>query len=126
MTPQSKAFLTILVSILIGVVAGVLVDQAFLSRSFRVFASSSPYVRFKDRVMNDLGLTPAQQGQLEQLLQRRQEAFNDFRKNIEARYMAMREATSDSIRGLLTPEQQSKFEALVKEFDGSYRHPEKR
>ena len=126
MTPQSKAFLTILVSILIGVVAGVLVDQAFLSRSFRVFASSSPYVRFKDRVMNDLGLTPAQQGQLEQLLQRRQEAFNDFRKNIEARYMAMREATSDSIRGLLTPGQQSKFEALVKEFDGGYRHPEKR
>jgi hypothetical protein len=126
MTPQSKAFLTILVSILIGVVAGVLVDQAFLSRSFRVFASSSPYVRFKDRVMNDLGLTPAQQGQLEQLLQRRQEAFNDFRKNIEARYMAMREATSDSIRSLLTSEQQSKFEALVKEFDGSYRHPEKR
>jgi hypothetical protein len=126
MTPQTKAFLTILVSILIGAVAGVLVDQAFLVRSFRVFASSGPYVRFKDRVMNDLGLTPAQQGQLEQLLQRRQEGFNDFRKNIEARYMAMREATRDSIRSLLTPEQQSKFEALVKEFDSSYRRPEKR
>jgi hypothetical protein len=126
MTSQRKAFLTILVSILIGVVAGILVDQALLIKSFRVFSSPSPYVRFKNRVINDLGLTPAQQGQLEQLLQRRQEAFNDFRKNIESSYMAMRVVTSDSIRGLLTPEQQSKFEALVKEFDSSYRHPEKR
>jgi Skp family chaperone for outer membrane proteins len=126
MTPQRKAFLTILVSILIGAVAGVLVDQAFLVRSFRVFGSSSPYVRFKQRVMNDLGLTPAQQAQLEQLLQRRQDAFNEFRKNIEAKYMEMRGATSDSIRGLLTPEQLSKFELLVKEFDSSYRHQEKR
>ena len=64
--------------------------------------------------------------QLEQLLQRRQEAFNDFRKNIESKYMTMREATSDSIRGLLTSEQQSEFEALVKEFDSSYRHQERR
>ena len=126
MTPQSKALLTILVSFLIGAVAGVLVDQAFLMRSMRVFNPSSPYVRFKARVMNDLGLTSAQQSQLEQLLQRRQEAFNDFRKNIESKYMTMREATSDSIRGLLTPEQQSRFEALVKEFDSSYRHQERR
>lgn len=126
MTSQRKAFLTILVSVLIGVVAGILVDQALLMRSFRVFSSSSPYVRFKNRVINDLGLTPSQQGQLEQLLQRRQEAFNDFRKNIEARYMEMRGATSDSVRGLLTQEQQIKFQALVKEFDRSYRHQEKR
>jgi len=40
--------------------------------------------------------------------------------------MEMRGATSDSIRGLLTPEQLSKFELLVKEFDSSYRHQEKR
>jgi hypothetical protein len=126
MTPQTKAFLTILVSILIGAVGGILVDQAFLVRSFRVFSSSTPYVRFKARVMNDLGLTPAQQGQLDQLLQRRQEAFNEFRKNIETRYLAMREATSDSIRGLLTSEQLSKFEALVKEFDSSYRHQDRK
>jgi hypothetical protein len=126
MTPRTKAFLTILVSILIGVVAGVLIDQAFFVKSFRVFNSSSPYVRFRNRVINDLGLTSTQQGQLEQLLQRRQDAFNDFRKNIESRYMAMREATSDSIRGLLTGEQQSRFEALVKEFDSSYRHQERR
>lgn len=126
MTPQSKAFFTILVSILIGVVAGVLIDQAFLGRSFRVFSPASPYVRFKNRVINDLGLTPTQQGQLEQLLGRRQEAFNDFRKSIESRYMAMREATSDSIRSLLTPEQLSKYEALVKEFDSSYRRQERR
>jgi hypothetical protein len=71
-------------------------------------------------------LTPAQQAQLEQLLQRRQEVFNDFRKNIEARYMEMRGATSDSIRGLLTPDQLSKFESLVKEFDSGYRHQEKK
>jgi Spy/CpxP family protein refolding chaperone len=126
MTSQRKAFLTILVSVLIGVVAGILLDQALLIRSFRVFGSPTPYLRFKDRVINDLGLTPAQQTQLEQLLQRRQEAFDDFRKNIEGRYMEMRVATRDSIRGLLTPEQQSKFEALVKEFDKSYRHSEKK
>jgi Spy/CpxP family protein refolding chaperone len=126
MTSQRKAFLSILVSILIGGVAGILVDQALLVRSFRVFSSSSPFTRFKNRVIDDLGLTSAQQTQLEQLLQRRQEAFDDFRKNIEARYMEMRGATSDSIRGLLTPEQQSKFQALVKEFDSGYRHQEKK
>jgi hypothetical protein len=126
MTSQRKAFLTIVVSVLIGIVAGILLDQALLLRSFRVFSSPTPYIRFKNRVINDLGLTPAQQTQLEQLLQRRQEAFDDFRKTIEGRYMEMRVATRDSIRGLLTPEQQSEFEALVKEFDKSYRHPEKK
>jgi hypothetical protein len=126
MTSQQKAILTILVSVLIGIVAGILIDQALLMRSFRVFSSPSPYVRFKNRVMNDLGLTPAQQTQLEQLLQRRQEVFNDFRKDIETKYMEMRGTTSDSIRALLTQEQQSKFQALVKEFDKSYRHQEKR
>jgi hypothetical protein len=126
MTSQKKAFLTILVGVLIGIVAGILLDQGLLMRSFRVFSSPTPYVRFKNRVINDLGLTPAQQAQFEQLLQRRQEAFDDFRKTMEGRYMEMRVATRDSIRGLLTPEQQSKFEALVKEFDKSYRHPEKK
>jgi hypothetical protein len=126
MTSQKKAFLTILVGVLIGIVAGILLDQGLLMRSFRVFSSPTPYVRFKNRVINDLGLTPAQQAQFEQLLQRRQEAFDDFRKTMEGRYMEMRVATRDSIRGLLTPEQQSKFEALVNEFDKSYRHPEKK
>jgi Spy/CpxP family protein refolding chaperone len=126
MTSQRKAFLAILVSVLIGIVAGILLDQGLLMKSFRVFSSPPPYVRFKNRVIKDLGLTSTQQAQLEQLLQRRQEAFDDFRKSMEGRYMEMRVATRDSVRDLLTPEQQSKFDALVKEFDRSYRHPENR
>ena len=126
MTSQKKAFLTILVSFLLGGVAGVFVDQAFLGRSFRVVRSSNPYEKFKTRVFKDLDLSASQQAQLEQVLQRRQEAFNDFRKNIEAKYLEMRGSTRDSIRSLLSPAQLVKFEALVKEFDATYRREEKK
>jgi len=38
----------------------------------------------------------------------------------------MRGATRDSIRSLLSPAQLVKFEALVKEFDATYRREEKK
>jgi Skp family chaperone for outer membrane proteins len=117
MTGQKKAVLTILVSFLLGAVAGIVFDQALLRGSYRLFSSPTRYERFRARILEDLNLNAAQQAQLEQLLQRRQEAFNEFRKTIESKYTELREATRDSIRALLTPSQLVKFEALVKEFD---------
>lgn len=120
MTGQKKAVLTILVCFLIGGLAGIVVDQAFLRGSVRLFSSSSRYEKFKNRMFQELSLSPGQQTALEQLLQRRQEVFNDFRKSIETKFLEMREATRDSIRSLLDPAQLGKFEAMVKELDSSY------
>ena len=126
MTSQKKAVLTILVSFLIGGLAGIVVDQTLLRGSVRLFSSSSRYEKFKARMLHELDLSPAQQTQLEQLLQRRQDVFNDFRKSIETKYLEVREATRDSIRSLLNSAQLVKFEALVKELDSSRRHEEKK
>ncbi len=126
MTSQKKAILTILVSFLIGGLAGIVVDQTLVRGSVRLFSSSSRFEKFKARMLHELDLSTAQQTQLEQLLQRRQDAFNDFRKGIETKYLEMREASRDSIRSLLNSAQLGKFEAMVKELDSSRRREEKK
>ena len=126
MTGQKKAVLTILVCFLIGGLAGIVVDQALLRGSVHLFSSSSRYEKFKNRMFQELSLSPDQQTALEQLLQRRQDVFNDFRKTIETKYLEIREATRDSIRSLLNSTQLGKFEAMVKELDSSRRREEKK
>ncbi len=121
MTSKGKAVSTILVSILIGVVAGILIDQTLLRGRLRLSSPPSRYENFKSRVFKDLKLNTDQQSELEHLLQRRQESFNEFRKNIDSQYIQLRETTRDSIRSLLTPDQREKFEGIVKGFDAERR-----
>jgi len=126
MTSKRKAVITILLSFLLGAVAGILVDQAFLRSAFRPSRPSSRYEAFKARMLKELELSVPQQEQLDDLMNRRQAVFDEFRKSVQAKYMEMREATRDSIRSLLTPAQLAKFEDLVKEFETARRREEKR
>jgi len=77
-------------------------------------------------MLKELELSVPQQEQLDDLMNRRQAVFDEFRKSVQAKYMEMREATRDSIRSLLTPAQLAKFEDLVKEFETARRREEKR
>ncbi len=126
MTSQKKAILTILLSFLVGGVVGILLDQTLLRGSYRIFSSPSRYERFKSRLLEELDLNLSQRTELEKLIERRQQAFNDFRKDIQNQYLKMRETTRDSIRGVLSSTQLVKFEALVKEFDSDHKHEDKK
>lgn len=125
MTSKKKAVLTIVVSFLLGAVAGVLADHMILRGSIRSSSSSSRYEQFKTRLFQELNLSLPQQSQLEQLMQRRQDAFNELRNTMRAKFSEIREATGDSIRSLLTPTQLEKFEVLLKEYDTTQRQKKK-
>lgn len=126
MTSKKKAVITILLSFLVGGVAGILVNQTLLRETFRPSRSQSRYEQFKARMQQELELNVVQQQQFEDLMKRRQAAFDEFRQSIQAKYREMRQQTRDSIRALLTPAQLTKFEALEKEFDTSHRREGKK
>jgi Spy/CpxP family protein refolding chaperone len=117
MTSKGKAISTIVVSILIGAVGGIFIDQNLFHGRVPFGGSPSRYENFKNRLFKELDLSSEQQAQLEQLLQRRQEAFNEFRKSFDSQFTQLRETTRDSIRTILTSGQRDKFEGIVKEFD---------
>src|ERR1700675_1160288 len=71
----------------------------------------------RDRLVKQLGLTPDQQAKLEPLLQDSRPQMMGLRDRREqdrrARGQQIREATRAKIRALLTPEQQTKYDAMA-------------
>ncbi len=116
MTPKVKATLTILVSFLIGAVAG-----AAGLRLAMMYSDPKPatpgIVRLETELHNRLGLSADQQAGLDSLLQRRRTVFENFRNQMSGHFRDMRETTRDSIRRILTEEQKPKFELFVRELD---------
>ncbi len=120
MNPKNKALLTIFISFIFGIAAGVFADQLFVNKYIaRASSSTSLYEQFKQRMLRELNLSPMQQTQLEKLLQVKQEEFNTFRKSVHDKFTEMRMAARDSIRVLLMSEQRVKFEEMVKDLDAA-------
>ncbi len=78
----------------------------------------------RERLTQELSLTPAQQQRLDAILSETRQAFAALRgqdlddRAREARRKQIREELPDKIRALLTPEQQAKYAAMAAAPDG--------
>ncbi len=125
MRPRVKGGLLLLVAFLLGGASGALGLCLYQLRTGHGEPGRDP-ARFQRlvlaRLTRDLSLTAAQQQQVEGILRETGQEFAKLRAEFQPQLAAIRTGSRDRIRALLNPDQQQKFDALVKRWE---RHRER-
>jgi Spy/CpxP family protein refolding chaperone len=88
------------------------------ANSVRPAQPSSPGVmrfEFLRRMQRELDLTPAQRAPIDKILQEGQERMKKLMETVEPRRREELKKTIDEFRSVLTPEQQTRFDELLKQ-----------
>lgn len=124
MTERGKTLLKIWLAVVgvfaLGCVTGVSLDSVYRLRA----GNSRQEMRGKrdkeevfERMKRDLDLNDQQAAQIRAILEQTREEYRQLRAEVRPRYDAVRQSARAKIRGLLTPEQQQKFDAKAAERD---------
>jgi Spy/CpxP family protein refolding chaperone len=119
-----RAYLYFIITFLLGIVvggAGVLFYGWYGGHWHRGFEKQ----RIVQRLTRELNLTDAQVKQLDQIVDDSMKRFAELRKQFEPQFDAAREESNNRIRQILTPEQLTKFDEMVRRFEerGKRRRP---
>jgi len=68
-----------------------------------------------DKLQSELKLTDEQTKQVKDIMSKTRDQFTELHNESRPKYIAIREQSQKDIKAILTPEQQSKLEALMKE-----------
>ena len=116
-----KAALWVGAVFLLGAALGGVLGYLF---AHRPVSAANPPVRESARraqkiqqLKNELSLTPQQLQQVDVILQQKHSETTAIREQTEAQIEAVRQKGRNEIRAVLTPEQQPKFEELMKRYD---------
>ena len=122
---------TLVATLVIGMGAGILVDRFVLastvhSRARDMDRRGSGEHRERgqqmvERLRSGLDLTDDQAARLEEVMNQNHETANEFWKNSRQEYEALRQQFRADIRGLLTDDQQGKFDEMVAEYESKNR-----
>jgi Spy/CpxP family protein refolding chaperone len=111
-----RAYLYFIVTFLLGVIvggAGVLFYGWYGGRWHHGFDKQ----RIVRRMSRDLNLSDSQVQQLNQIMDDSMKKFMELRKQMDPQFDAAREASNDRIRQILTPEQLTKFNEMLRRVD---------
>lgn len=114
---RAKAALAFLGVFLLGAVIGGLGVSLYESRTRAArwsWFDPQDYARLLTR---EVGLRPEQTEKLVRILDEARGEFGRLRETVRPQFREIRDRTRRRIRELLDPEQQAKFEALVKRWD---------
>ncbi len=120
MTPRVKGGLLLLLAFLLGMAAGMLGFGLYQSRMgwWHPRRDSARFQRFVlRRLTRELDLRPEQQQQVETILRETGQEFARLREEMGPRVADIRMRSRQKIRAILSPNQQAKFEALVREWE---------
>ena len=107
----------VLVSFVLGVMVGVAGLRWCSPYYFhRHWGGKEFQARMLERFDSKLKLTPEQRSQVAEILDGKRQKIDTLRAEIQPKFEAIRTSTSAEIRGLLTPEQQKKFDAMQVEW----------
>ena len=124
-TAKSKDVLLALTIFVLGMVCGAVVDRWAISERYRPFASrwqargktsGDQKDRMLARYQKELDLTEEQQTRLAKILEESRRSMGKIRRSVRDRWDAVARDTRSSIRELLTPEQQEKFDKMSEKF----------
>jgi hypothetical protein len=127
--PKRVAILLVLVVFLLGAAVGGL--GTYLVRAHNTASAStrrpqpdhSPAALAKgradrvDRMTKDVGLNPDQQKQLDSILAQMQTQFGTIHEQSMAQSDQVRKQAHDQIRAILTPDQATKFDEILRKMD---------
>jgi Spy/CpxP family protein refolding chaperone len=114
-------WLTLLLTLILGMCLGILLDALVLGRDEggdrRNQSRGDRTERYKAKLENELGLTPDQMNELDRVLTSNREKADAFWKQSRESYNELRKEFRQAIRALLTPEQQEKYDEMVRKHD---------
>jgi len=117
-----QAALWVVFIFVLGFVAGGLSVNLYFSRA-ESEPPSSPSAHHAtpeeatQKLAEELNLSSEQQEQIHQILVQTQQTYRDLRQEVRPRFRAIRSQSQSSIRTLLNPDQQVKFDELVRRRD---------
>ena len=120
MSPRVKGALLLLLTFLLGTAAGGLGVGLYQSRTgwWHPRRDSARFQQFVlKRLTRELNLRPEQQQQMETILRETGQEFARFREEIRPRVREIRMRSREKIQAILSPEQQTKFAVLEKEWE---------
>jgi len=114
MQAKSRVLLFILVSFILGGLAGALVQKTFLDKPGPGRSSKSAVMK---EFTEKLNLLPDQTKRVDSLLEAHKTKFSEIRKGYSEMLKTRRDTLRKAIRGVLTGEQNTLFDHYVKEMD---------
>lgn len=111
------AALLLVLAFTVGALSGMAAEEA-LGIDWFEFLDESRDGGDDDRLLAGLGLTAAQRAQAEEILDRQEDALEDYWEARLPEIRRMMERSYADIRATLTPEQQARFDERVETLDG--------
>jgi len=109
--------LTLLVVFGLGVAAGVLGERYVVHRKGRHAAANRPHPPSPEAWAKELGLTQDQQDKIRELFKENEERMKAFRTENRARLGELRKRLWDETSAILTPEQKTKNDEMIRRFE---------
>lgn len=114
MITKRTLLISIVISLVIGGVAGFAIDRLVLEPNSSHFGKA----RFVSFMTQQLGLSKPQQRQLDSIITFVHPRFQSIRKTFSTAMKSEADSTQAMIRSILTPRQQGKLDALDKKMRG--------
>jgi hypothetical protein len=126
---QKWMWVTLLLTLVLGVSLGVLLDRFVLSEArgdTRQSREHRSHEKFIEHLESELKLSSDQRGNLERILAVNREKAEAFWKETRSSYGELRKEFRQDIRDLLNPDQQKRYDELLAAEDARRRQRDKR
>ena len=108
MITKKTLLMAVIASLIVGGIAGFAIDRLELQPSDSHFGKT----RFVNFMTEQLGLSGNQQSQLDSIITYVHPKFQAIRKNFKSELKSQIDSTQGMIKSILTPQQQTKLDAL--------------
>jgi Spy/CpxP family protein refolding chaperone len=118
-----RARLWLAVVFLVGAAIGALFGYSFAHHTVMAKTNVPPMTEPERRakrvadISKEVGLTPEQSQKVDEIIRQAHSNMKAIRQKAEADVDAVRETARNEMRGMLTPEQKAKFEAMIQRMD---------
>jgi hypothetical protein len=111
MSMKIKTALVLLVTLVIGIILGALLDRAYIHNKFKKeFSSSRTREGFVERMEKIIVLTPEQRARVKPVLEKYGDRLMKFHDEFRGRMQELFKSFHDELEPLLTPEQMKNLE----------------
>ncbi len=99
-----------------GLIGGILIDQHFIQKKPRPPEKNSVHFPTLEIMARELNLTQDQQEKIKDIFTNNEERFKSLRKDFFDQLSTIRIQLNAEIKSVLTPEQASKFDAMIEKY----------
>ena len=126
MKPASRKWMwaSLLLMFVVGMGMGVAIDRLVIDGDGRPPGGGDPRARLVARLNSELGLTPQQQAEVEAVLDASRERARALWRESQVAHESFRNEVRQNIRALLEPEQQERFDEMIRRDDERRRRRE--